>query len=452
MSKKINRREAIKAAGLAASGIALATSPLVKKASAAEKLNFLFILTDDQRYDALSIAGHPFLQTPNMDWVAKTGARFTNAFVTTSLCSPSRASFLTGKYAHRHGVLNNITPWNEQNTTFLELMKKSGYYTGFIGKWHMPGKGLPDLAGQGKVDEFISFTAVAGTGQGVYWNCPLVKNGKSLPAKGYISDVLNGLAIDFLRQARSKNFCLYLSHKAAHAPFQPPSSYKGIYDREDLRLPPEYLARGLNFKFCAPHSSSGILRRGTMEDEYRRYCETLKALDDSLARVFEELDKLKLLEQTVIIFAGDNGYLWGEHNLVDKRFAYEESMRIPFLVRAPGIISAPGKNIDQMVLNIDLAPTLLELAGLPIPEDMQGMSFKPLLQGKNIPWRKSFLYEYLYDPPHPVPSLLAVRTETMKLVKYDKNKLPDELYDLAADPRELNNLSQNLDYASQRPK
>lgn len=448
MSLKTSRRRLIKAGGLAATGLALSGWPLLKKARAAERPNFLFILTDDQRHDALSAAGHPFLRTPNIDWLAKTGARFTNAFVTTSLCSPSRASFLTGQYAHRHGVLNNLTPWNEQNTTFLELMKKSGYYTGFIGKWHMPGKGLPDLAGQGKVDEFISFTAVAG--QGVYWNCPLVRNGRSMKKDGYISEVLNGLAIDFLRQARGRNFCLCLSHKAAHAPFQAPEAYRGIYDQEDLRLPPEYLAHGLNFKFCAPHSSSGILRRGTMEDEYRRYCETLKALDDSLARVFEELAKLKLLEQTVIIFAGDNGYLWGEHKLVDKRFAYEESIRIPLLVRAPGIVSSPGQNIDRMVLNIDLAPTLLELAGLPVPGEMQGVSFRPLLEGKNVPWRKSFLYEYPYDPPYALPGLLAVRTETMKLVKYEKNKLPDELYDIENDPRELSSLSSNPAHADRK--
>lgn len=245
----------------------------------------------------------------------------------------------------------------------------------------------------------------------------------------------------FCAAPRAKNFCLYLSHKAVHAPFQPPKSYQGIYNREDLHLPPEYKERGLNYKFCYPHSSSGLLRPGTMEEQYRSYCETLKALDDSIVRVFEELDKLKLPDNTVIIWAGDNGYMWGEHCLVDKRFAYEESMRIPWLVRAPGIIPAAGAIIDEMVLNIDLAPTFLDLAGLPIPHDMQGASFKPLLQGKNSPWRKSFLYEYFNDPSMPAPPIIAARTDDMKYVKYEKNRLPEELFDLKNDPRETTNLA-----------
>ena len=438
MAKKINRRAALKTAGLAASGLALAASPLVRKAGAAEKLNFLFILSDDQRYDALSIAGHPFLKTPHLDWVAQTGTRFTNAFVTTSLCSPSRASFLTGKYAHNHGVMNNLTPWQEGNVTFLELLKKAGWYTGFIGKWHMPGKGLPDLVGQGKIDEFVSFTAVGG--QGIYNNCPLVSNGKPLKIKGYITDVLDDLAVSFINRARDKNFCLYLSHKATHMPFDTPPPYKGMYQDAKLDLPPEYLARGLDLKDAYLYGPAGFSGR-RMEDEMRKYFATVRALDDSLAKVFGELDRLNLLDRTVIVFCGDNGFLWGEHNLIDKRFAYEESMRIPYLVRAPGIISQPGNNIDRMILNIDLAPSFLDLAGLPAPEYMQGQSFKPLLRDSTGPWRKSFLYEYFYDPPYHVPAQLAVRTETAKYVRYKNDQLPEALYDLSSDPREQTNLA-----------
>jgi len=440
LTRKINRRQAIKTAGLAASGAVLASaSPLAKKTGAPEKLNFLFILTDDQRWDALSIAGHPFLKTPNLDWIARTGARFTNAFVTTSLCSPSRACFLTGKYAHIHGVTNNITPWREQNTAYLELMKQSGYFTGFIGKWHMPGKGLPDLYGTGRVDRFISFTAVAG--QGKYFNCPMFVNGKKEDPRGYISDVLNDYAVQFLKDAQGKNFCPYLAHKAAHAQFATPAPYKGMYKNDKLCLPPEYLDKGLDARYASMHLPMGLLGGNDMEKEERKYFETIKALDDSLARVFEELDRQKILDRTVIIFAGDNGYLWGEHNLIDKRFAFEESIRIPFLVCAPGIIQSPGKNIDAMTLNIDLAPSILDMAGLPLPADMQGASFKPLLSGKNDGWRQSFLYEYFYDAPYPVPGLVAVRTADMKYVRYENNKLPEEMYDLGKDPKEKTNLA-----------
>jgi len=444
--KKLNRRSALKQAGLVAGGISL--SPLILKSKPLERLNFLFILTDDQRFDAMGCAGHPFLKTPNIDWLAKTGARFTNAFVTTSLCSPSRASFLTGRYAHLHRVLNNLTPWHETNITFLELMKQAGFYTGFIGKWHMPGKGLPELYAQSKVDEFISFTAVGG--QGVYWDCPLIKNGKRIPSKGYITDVLNQLAINFFREAQGKNFCLYLSHKSAHTPFQSPEPFAGKYKNQQIELPPEYLKDGLNFKVSALHPASGLLSKTTMEDEMRKYYETIEAFDASLARLFEEMDRLKILDRTVIIFAGDNGHLWGEHRLIDKRFAYEESIRIPFLVRAPGIIEKPGALIEEMVLNIDLGPSVLNLADVPVPEFMQGMSIKPLLCGKAQNWRDSFLYEYFYDPPYPVPDIVAIRTGTQKFVKYAGNKSPEELFELESDPKEKNNLAGKADFASRK--
>ena len=440
LGSKINRRQALKAAGGVLGGIALSNlSPLIRTARGAEKLNFLFILTDDQRFDAMSCAGHPFLKTPNLDWIAQTGARFTNAFVTHSLCSPSRACFLTGQYPHLHGVLNNFTPWQENNVTFLEPLKKAGYYTGLIGKWHMPGKGLPDLYGTGKLDRFISFTAMAG--QGIYYDCPMIDNGRPIPTKGYIAEVLNDFAIKFFQEAQGRNFCLYLSHKSAHTPFQSPAPFRDKYKNQKLDLPPEYLEKGLDFKYSSLHPASGLLSKSTMEAEMRKYFETIEALDASLGKLFEELDRLKLLDRTVIVFAGDNGHLWGEHRLIDKRFAYEESIRIPFLARGPGLIPNPGALIDEMILNLDLAPTMLDLAEVKIPEAIQGMSFKPLLQNKPIDWRKSWLYEYFYDPPYPAPDIVAVRTKNMKYVRYANNKLPEQMFDLKADPKEMNNLA-----------
>lgn len=447
--KKINRRKALKRVGALGGAFGLGQLAFQRlKSAPGEKLNFLFILTDDQRFDAMSCAGHPFLKTPNLDWLARTGVRFTNAFVTTSLCSPSRASFLTGKYAHLHGVLNNLTPWQESNQTFLELLKSAGYYTGFIGKWHMPGKALPDLYGAGKVDEFISFTAMGG--QGIYFDCPMFKNGKAISTRGYITEVLNNFAIDFFQRAQDKNFCLYLSHKSVHTPFQTLAPFKDKYKNQELNLPSEYREQGLNFKYCFLHPASGLLSKTNMEAELRKYYEAIEAFDSSLARIFEELERLKLMERTVIIFASDNGHFWGEHRLIDKRFAYEEGIRIPFIIRAPAIGCKPGSLIEEMVLNIDLAPTVLDLGGVEIPETVQGRSIKPLLAGKKEGWRKSWLYEYFYDPPYLVPDLIAVRTQEMKYVRYAKDKLPEELFELNTDPTEKSNLAKNPAYALQK--
>jgi len=204
------------------------------RAEHAELPNIIFILVDDQRWDHMGNMGHPFLETPHMDRLASEGIRFNNAFVTTSLCSPSRASFLTGQYAHTHGVQNNFTPWRNENVTFIEGLKEVGYDTAFIGKWHMPGR-LPELRG---VDEFVTFTVRGGQGQ--YFSCPLVVNGKPEPSrKPYITEELTDRALEFMARDRDAPFFVYLSHKAVHHDFLPPPELKGRYDGVDLGLPPE---------------------------------------------------------------------------------------------------------------------------------------------------------------------------------------------------------------------
>lgn len=428
MHLDMNRRQAL---GVIGGALAACATGLNRPALASEtkRPNVIFILVDDQRWDHMGNMGHPFLKTPSMDRLAREGVRFDNAFVTTSLCSPSRASFLTGQYAHTHGVKNNLTPWSNDNETYLEHFKKAGYDTAFIGKWHMPGK-LPELRG---VDKFITFTAQAGQGQ--YFDCPLIVDGKEEPSgKKYITEELTDRALEYLEERKDKPFCLYLSHKAVHHPFLPPSDLDKLYENEKLPLPDEYDSwvswfNGLVF--------SGVL--GPLERDYRNYCEALVSVDRQVGRVLDWLDKNGLAEDTIVVYAGDNGYFWGEHRLVDKRWPYEESIRVPLIVRHPRSVANAGQSAPQMALNLDVAPTIMEMAGLPIPEKMEGQSLAPVLKDRNAPGRKAWLYEYFKDFPYNVPELKAVRTDRYKYVKYE-GKRPDELFDLKNDPREKHNL------------
>ncbi len=433
----VTRRQALGflgAAALSAGGLTLGVPSAFALRSKPRRPNFVFILTDDHRYDMLGAAGHPFLKTPHMDRLCHEGVRFENAFATTALCSPSRASFLTGQYASVHGVTNNFSRWDEtRNVTFLRHLKRAGYDTAFVGKWHMPGGGLPRLP---EADLFVSFTRK--DGQGDYFNCPLYVNGRLTPNRTpYITEELTEYALDFVRQERRNPFCLYLSHKAVHHDWKPPRHLRGRHRHADLSfLAPESdrynTLSGMNWL-------EGTL--GNMHDVYRRYCECLESVDEQLGRLLAALEAKGLLDDTVVVYAGDNGYLWGEHRLYAKHYPYEESMRIPFLVRAPGVVSGAGRRVSRMVLNIDLATTFLDLAGLPVPGAMQGESFVPLLRSPAAPGRPAFVYELFRDFPFGgrVPPHQAIRTESHKLIEWEMCR-PPELYDLRLDPREMNNL------------
>lgn len=402
-------------------------------AAAINPPNMIFVLTDDHRWDALSAMGHPFLQTPHLDRLANEGILFENAFVTTSLCSPSRASFLTGQYAHTHGVVTNHTPWDNRNVTFLERLNAAGYETAFIGKWHMPGDGLPALRG---VDRFVSFTREGG--QGVYYDCPLIIDGVETARPGrYITEDLTDLALDFITRERRKPFCLYLSHKAVHFGFRPPPHLKGRYRDVDLKLPPE---SDPWIPYTNGHPFVGAIF--PLDFLYRNYCETVVSVDEQVGRLLAALDAMDIAENTIVIYAGDNGHFWGEHGLYDKRLAYEESIRIPFIVRYPGLIRDPGRRARQMVLNIDLAPTLLELAGIVPPAAMQGRSLVPILEDAATPGRTAWLYEHFPVFPIPIPGITAIRTANYKYVEYQEDLRPRELFDLTKDPREQTNLIQ----------
>jgi N-acetylglucosamine-6-sulfatase len=433
MSRHIDRREFLQWLGGSAAAVALGPTT----ASAAGKArkgkappNIIFILTDDQRWDAMGCAGHPFLKTPHMDRLAAEGVRFRNAFVTTSLCSPSRASFLTGCYAHAHGVFTNGSgDLDPAAATFPKLLQNRGYETAFIGKWHMGANDAPRAG----FDHWVSFA-----GQGKYYNCTMNVDGRRAQAAKYTADELVDHAIRFLRKPRNKPFLLCLSHKAVHAPFTPPKRYANLYRDAPVKLqmhPDDRLDDKVPWGRKAPADAVKCMRD---------YYAALTAVDENLGRLLQTLEELKVLDETAIVFAGDNGYFFGEHGLWDKRAAYEPSMRIPLLMRYPRLLK-PGSVCEALVLNVDLAATLLELAGATPPRTMQGASWLPALAGRQE-GRSGFLYEYFREADRRFdrPSVLAVRTRRWKYITYPSlpaDKQVVELYDLEADPQELRNLA-----------
>ncbi|NQT01949.1 MAG: sulfatase [Planctomycetes bacterium] len=398
------------------------------------KPNIIFILTDDQRYDAMSCAGHPWLKTPNMDRLAKEGVLFRNAFVTTSLCSPSRGSFLTGCYAHTHEVFRNTGKGpNPSYPTFPRLLQKAGYETAFIGKWHMSRQDSPRPG----FEHWVSFS-----GQGGYDNNKLNVEGQTVRSETYVTDELTNYAVRFLKKQHDRPFMLYLSHKAVHAPFTPAKRHANLYS--DVEIESRHNPKdNLNTK-----PKWGRKMDKNWKSQILDYYRSLVAVDESIGRVFDTLEKIKALDNTVILFAGDNGYFHGEHGgMWDKRAAYEPSMRIPLIMRYPHLVSS-ATVCEEMVLSIDLAPTTLELAGVPVPGTMQGQSWLSVLKGR--PGRKSFLYEYFQevDRKYKRPTVIAVRTKQWKYVTYPlDDSLTGELYDLRTDPEELSNLVGNPGYA-----
>lgn len=391
------------------------------------KPNLLVIITDDQRWDHFSASpsAPKYLHTPAIDALANAGVRCDNAFVTTALCSPSRATFLTGTYASRHGVRNNLTAWDPALTTVFEPLMTSGYDCAFIGKWHMPG-GVPDLRG---VDRFVTFTAQGGQGQ--YFDCPLLIDGVMTPRPGkYITEDLTTQALSWLDERDEQTpWCLYLAHKAVHHQFEPPAHLLGTMDDVDLSdMPPEAYAFMTTLDRNVWEGTVAGLERN-----YRRYLETVLGLDEQIGRLLDSID----LTNTYVVFTSDNGYSWGEHVVSGKRWAYEENTRVPFLVAGPGI--SPGSH-DHLVTNADLAPTLLEWAGAaPLPE-AQGRSLAPLLAGRTQSLRDDFMYEYFLDFPYNVPAMQAVRTDDWLWIEFDSDLAP-ELYDVHKDPHTRTNLS-----------
>ena len=433
MAENMARRSFLR--GVGAGAAALASARLGQGASPARRPNFLFILTDDQRYDALGFvqrlqgdkARFPWLRTPNLDRLAAEGVWFRQAFVANSLCSPSRACFLTGQHSHVNGIVNNHTPFNPENVTHASVLGKAGWRTGYIGKWHMGSQ-----SGQRPgFDWSASFV-----GQGVYHDCPFEINGVSKPTKGYIDDVSTDFAEQFIKDNRERPWLLCVGYKAAHGPFTPPARREQDYAGEQARSVPNLAVGAIYRPEAKPPAEPPANVKALLP-----YFRTLTGMDDNVGRLLKLLDDLKLTDDTMVVFAGDNGFYLGEHGLGDKRTAYDESLRIPLLLRYPRL-GLKGHAVDGLALNIDLAPTFLDYAGVPVPKTMQGASWRPLLEGKTEGWRQAIFSCYYWERGFVgIPTTSAVRTANAKLIKYPGHDEWTEVFDLAADPYELKNLA-----------
>ena len=429
-----------------------------------KKPNFLFILVDDQPHDAVGFSErYPFLKTPNIDKLASEGVNIKNFFVTQSICSPSRASFLTGTYPHIHGVNQNnkfVDPDWDTYAPYSVHLQKNGYETAHIGKIHMAHKRGKKHIRPG-FDYWFSFI-----GQGQYFDPKVNDNGIETQEEGYITDILTKKTVDWLENKRDSNkpFSLNLWHKAVHEKHLPAPRHKDLFKNEKLPEPPhdthketfkgkpEWQRRKtFGFKWKKGDIIPAELKEKKWPiNKYKnmQLLRSLIAVDESLGKVIEALEKIGELENTVIIYSSDNGYFMGEHTFKDKRLAYENSIRVPMIIRYPRLIKE-STEIDEQCLNIDLAPTILELAGIDKPNYMQGESMLDIITGKkNSKWRKSILFEYYVDDawPYAGPDQLAVRTNQFKLVDNFLENDIDELYDLINDPGEMNNLINYEEY------
>ncbi len=431
-------------------GLSLATAPAIAKP---QQPNIIFILVDDLRHDELGFMGSE-VPTPAIDELAKKGVVLENAFVTTSLCSPSRASLLTGMAMRNHGVIDNNVPLSDALTIFPERLKDAGYETAFIGKWHMGVKADPRRG----FDHWVSFA-----GQGSYNPRDLLGrpavfniNGKSVPQNGYITDELTTYATQWLNDQRwNRPFFLYISHKGVHAPFTPAKRHKGTvepsavdttkYRKGDEPGTPMWVTNqrnswhGVEFAY---HDNLGLA-------EFRRdYRETLRAVDDSVALLRAHLEQIGASKNTIIILSSDNGFLLGEHGLTDKRNAYEASMRVPMIAWGPSYLRA-GIRESGLVANIDVAPTIIDLAGAVPLEQIDGISFAHLLTGKNAKGskRSELVYEYYWEFNYPhTPTTFALRDDRYKYIQYHGIWDTEELFDLVNDPAETRNLVDNPEY------
>ena len=443
--------------------------------AAAERANLLVILIDDLRFDEFGAGGHPYMQTPHVDRLAREGAMCFNAFHPTPLCSPNRASIVTGQYASRHGIIDNVArdaASHRLPNYHLEL-QRLGYETAHVGKWHMGNDGSPRPG----YDRWVSFD-----GHGQLFDPELNRDGHRRTSPGYVTDLLNAEAVAFVERTRTKPWSLFLAHKAVHPDayqaadgtldltrhggYKPAPRHRDLYrgcvfpPRPNV-LPPEEVVRAKPawaeaFRLKATERGRAVLasiQAGTQE-EIRLRAAMMASVDEGVGMLLDALERTGQLDRTCIVFLGDNGYFFGEHALgPERRFAYEEGIRSPFLVRYPPLVAA-GSRPEALVLTIDIAPTMVALAGGTPGPQMQGRSLVPLLGGQRPPdWRTSFLVEYWSE--NAMPWLVgmtykAVRTERAKLIHWVNRDGVDELYDLAADPYELRNLHDDPAHARER--
>lgn len=459
----------------------------------AKPMNILYIMTDDHSFQTISAYDKRFIETPNIDRIANDGVRFTNSFVANSISGPSRACMLTGKHSHKNGFVDNDHTFDGSQQTFPKLLREAGYQTAMIGKWHLSS----DPTGFDYWNILI--------GQGDYYNPTFIDNGEKRQIEGYATNITTDLALDWLSNKRDKErpFCLLLHHKAPHRTWMPDTCDLRLYDDVTFPLPANFYDNYENRVAAAAQKMSIVddmdviydLKMADRENEYHSsnpalekygreiynkmnpdqkaawdayyepiirefkakklsgkelaewkyqrymhdYLRVIHSVDRNIGIVLDYLERNGLLENTLVVYTSDQGFYMGEHGWFDKRFMYEESFRTPLLMRLPG--GAKG-DIDKLVQNIDYAPTFLELAGAPIPDDIQGESLLPLLKGENPEnWRSSLYYHYYeYPAEHAVMPHYGVRNERYKLIHFYDVTDSWELYDLKEDPTEMNNL------------
>lgn len=440
---------------------------LISQAMAAERPNVLFVLCDDIRWDAIGLGGAKYLKTPHIDRLGKEGVSFKNTFCTTSLCSPSRASILSGLYAHTHGVTNNFTEYPENFKSFPMVLQAAGYDTAYIGKWHM---------GEDNDNPRPGFNwFVTHKGQGKYFDTEFNLNGqKREVVKGYYTHAVTDMAEEWIKRPRGdKPWLMMLGHKAPHSFYFPEPKYEHAFDHAQVLYPetafqlddkPQWIRDRLptwhgiygplfDWRKKFPDSSPAAVQ--DFAAMTRAYWGTILSVDDSVGRLYELLRQRGELDRTIIVFMGDNGLLNGEHGMVDKRTMHEASIRIPLVVRYPGLVpTAHPKTIEQQVLTVDMASSLLELCHAPALKDVHGQSWVKLVRQGDTAWRRSWFYHYNYEKQFPyTPNVRGVRTESWKLIHYphgdgkpDRHKA--ELYNVEFDPDERRNLIDHPKYAA----
>ena len=404
----------------------------------ADRPNFVIMMCDDQRWDAMSLMGNTVVKTPQMDRIGREGIVFKNMFVVNSLCGPSRASILTGTYSHTNGVLDNKGKVDiAAGTPFMpELLRAAGYEVAFCGKSHQKSS-LRDRAW----DYYFGYK-----GQGRYPN-PIIAegtDGKDVEWKGWMDDVVTDKAVDWLKGRKDRPFCLFLWFKACHRSWVRPDRLKDLYS--DITVPKPALwddaGSGKPDAFLKADNRIGGFKDVADYDKFMKdYYATIVGADENVGKVLDTLTSMGKLDDTMVLHTGDNGFFLGEWQRFDKRFMHEVSIRVPMVVRYPKLIK-PGSVSERMILNIDIAPTMLDLAGVEIPKAMQGRSWLPLFKDPAADFRKDWLYEYFeYPAEHSVRKHRGIRTEEWKLIHYYEAPEEFELYDLRKDPWEKENLS-----------
>jgi arylsulfatase A-like enzyme len=445
------RREFMGSVGLGALALTLAPSALAETRSTARP-NILFIMSDDHASHAISAYGSKINTTPHIDRLAAEGMRFDNCFCTNSICAPSRAVILTGKYSHLNGVVNNGVTFNGRQQTVQKLLGQAGYQTAMVGKWHLksPPTGF-------------HYSNVL-PGQGAYHNPAMIENGRKHKNRGYVTDLITDRALAWLRkqEASDKPFFLMLHHKAPHANWEPDKKHMKMYADKDIPLPPtfddDHKTRTAQIKthrlFVGPKQWElhfkrfGKLPKGMTEQETRRwvyqkymknYLRCVASVDDNVGRVLDYLKKSGLEQNTVVVYTSDQGFFLGDHGLYDKRFMYEHALRMPLLVRYPKGIKA-GSASDALVLNLDFASTFLDYAQASIPDDIQGSSFKSIAHGgAPTDWRTAMYYRF-YEKGYGIGPHEGIRTKRHKLIHFLYGDEGWELYNLDTDADELNNI------------